>query len=658
MSLPGVVSQGELRARRTPLAVIGLGAAGGVALALGLLLPWWRLGSSGLGVFDDGLYPIALLVPVLGLVAIADLFADALLGLHKPHQLGGFTRSQLRRVAAVDGLVLALVWYFFGRVGVGPGYFASLAGAAAVAVAMLLAPASWPANSDKDATVQAAQPAPPPPVPMAEPDVAGEAPPATVVMPTGPATEAPAPATPTATSTADEGRAVRASRTRTGADRNARRVEPVLVLRLGTGTADRPPGLVPLRRDVAAGRVVSGEAPGGWLDRRGDRRRSRRVGGGGRRRTGSRRAAVMRTNRAAVAACATLLIGAMTAPAARADTWGPDPGPPQVTFSISGVTLDPPARAGGSATYTGRLQPNGTLRVSGSGNYHLDKGYATNLGMSVNVTVDGKSDTYAWPPKGTSGSISGPFDFSGSFNVSVPIPANPKGGSFGISFRNCNDDGVCGGAQVEGTFTGYTPLCDEALAFFGLDPAKAAAQPSGILVSLSQLDQGFRDAAAAYQKAHGANSITISPPDQSPYWAGRWLFGYGGGGNHDLQKAFSFTDPDSKTVIDVIVAEGSGALASGKYKAPHGTEAALAQDIVKASVAGSGHKLTPGEVFGLALGETGGDGRKAMLLAHNALRGLARGDEGDSGGVRSRAGLLHGRQEQDRLRVRLPPAAP
>ena len=120
-----------------PPILLPLGVAA-VALIVGLVLPWWKFGSQGIGVFDDGLFPVAALVPVLGLLALLDLCADVVLGLKRPAQIASFTRQQLRTVAAADALVLAAVWFFMGRVEIGLGYWASLIGSAAVLATVLL----------------------------------------------------------------------------------------------------------------------------------------------------------------------------------------------------------------------------------------------------------------------------------------------------------------------------------------------------------------------------------------------------------------------------------------------------------------------------------------------------------------------------------------
>jgi len=317
--------------------------------------------------------------------------------------------------------------------------------------------------------------------------------------------------------------------------------------------------------------------------------------------------------------------------AAAGDTWQSEPGFPEISYSISGVTLDAPTIQGSYRVYTGHLQPGGTLRVSGTAKFHPVGTATYPLLLSADVNVDGKTDKYSWGRK----DVKGPGDFSQSFDVSVPIPAHPVSGGFAITINY--GDWVFDGDGVSGIFTGPPPLCDEAVSFFGMDAKKVADTPSAMIVSYDELNQGFKDAVAAYKLAHGDKSVSFSP-GTSAYMAGQWLFGYGGGNGGDVaavRKEFAFTDEkDSKlngAIINSMTYGDDGSLPdlyTGRYHPPAGTEASLVQDMVQASTKAA-HKLTPGEVLGLALGKTGGDGRKAFLLAHNALRGLARGDLGD-----------------------------
>ena len=113
-------------------------AIAAVALVAGLVLPWWKFGSASISVFDAGLFPVAVLVPALGLLALLDEFADVVLGLSQPARIGSFTRQQLRLVAAVDAAALAAAWFFMGQAEIGLGYWVSLAGSVAVVIVVLL----------------------------------------------------------------------------------------------------------------------------------------------------------------------------------------------------------------------------------------------------------------------------------------------------------------------------------------------------------------------------------------------------------------------------------------------------------------------------------------------------------------------------------------
>jgi hypothetical protein len=152
-----------------------------------------------------------------------------------------------------------------------------------------------------------------------------------------------------------------------------------------------------------------------------------------------------------------------------------------LTYTVTGVRTgsgDTQAHRSGTVTST-------TVSVSGSASFTIDKSGVTNLSMSASLSVTGGASKLAsWPPKGVNGRVSGQT-VNFPFNLQVTIPPAPSfdeddfpgaepipGGSpapyatvsFDLSSKNCNDDGVCGGPEVDGTFlvflggqTGNTP---------------------------------------------------------------------------------------------------------------------------------------------------------------------------------------------------------
>jgi hypothetical protein len=141
----------------------------------------------------------------------------------------------------------------------------------------------------------------------------------------------------------------------------------------------------------------------------------------------------------------------------------------KLTYTVTGVTAGPadtPAHRAG--TVTGK-----TVNVSGSATFTIDQSGVTNLVMGADLSVSGgESKSASWPPTGVDGRISGqtvnfPFNLEvtippapspevGLFPTSAPSPgASPEPYatvSFSVSSKNCNDDGVCGGPAVDGSF--------------------------------------------------------------------------------------------------------------------------------------------------------------------------------------------------------------
>ena len=175
------------------------------------------------------------------------------------------------------------------------------------------------------------------------------------------------------------------------------------------------------------------------------------------------------------------------------------------------------------------------------------------------------------------------------------------------------------------------PLCEEALRFFGL-----LLQPSAthIRADYEDLEPSFREAVALYDRKHpGAPTFASTPPGGSAS-ALNWLFAEGGTAanltalGNNLSEEFVFTDRTE--AMRLLSRQGS--LYGDAVRAQPGTEGALLQSIVTTSER-ERRRLTPGDVFFLALEQTSGDSRHAMLMAHNTMRSLARGADGNFTGV-------------------------
>lgn len=291
-------------------------------------------------------------------------------------------------------------------------------------------------------------------------------------------------------------------------------------------------------------------------------------------------------------------------------------------FSVSGADVRPVPGAP-EGTYEGVVTGD-SVTISGNGTFKMGDGLVTYLSMSVSLSVDGESVSYHWPESGGSETVYGPLDWNQSFSLTVPVTKGvTRGVSFSAEVRNCGD-WVCGAVGASGSLTGWTPVCPEAEAFFGDQAAKYAKgnMRSSYDAMLAQL----MAAIDGWEAETGAKA-TMSAGGE-PVAAGMWLFSDGAVHQSDYVKMFGFgPDPDStsgqKVLEDVQDAMMSGRFWDGTYQPYQGSEADLAQSIVLKSKA-ERRQLNPGDVYGLALSKTGGDTRRAALLAHNTLKSLAR----------------------------------
>jgi len=293
-----------------------------------------------------------------------------------------------------------------------------------------------------------------------------------------------------------------------------------------------------------------------------------------------------------------------------------------VDFSISGAEVHQVVGAP-EGTYEGTVTGD-EVGISGSGTFSMGEGLVTYLSMSVSIASDdGQNATYHWPEAGGYETVHGPLSWNQSFAVKIPVTKGvTRSVSFSVEVRNCGD-WVCGGVAGSGTLTGWTPLCPEAATFFG-DGVKFAT--GNVRTSYDAMLAQLSGAIDRWEAATGAKA-SMSVGGQ-PVAAGMWLFSNAGVHQADYVKMFGFgPDPDSKAGAKVIEqvqdAMQSGNFWDGTYQPYAGSEADLAQSIVLTSTSQQ-RKLDPGDVYQLALTKTGGDTRKAALLAHNTLKSLAR----------------------------------
>jgi hypothetical protein len=164
------------------------------------------------------------------------------------------------------------------------------------------------------------------------------------------------------------------------------------------------------------------------------------------------------------------------------------------------------------------------------------------------------------------------------------------------------------------------PLCDAARRFFSADTLTALGYPdadSPTLLRMSKNDLSFQFAEAIREynalnpedvSKHAYTSV--APP--STLDALNWVASEEG-----LLSQYGIADWPSQNMV--FNSPEDAARMTGQF----GTEPAL-RDAIVAFSERTGRRLTPGDVFYLALQQTGGDTRQATLLAHNTLRSLAR----------------------------------
>ncbi len=150
--------------------------------------------------------------------------------------------------------------------------------------------------------------------------------------------------------------------------------------------------------------------------------------------------------------------------------------------------------------------------------------------------------------------------------------------------------------------------CKQALQLYGL-----ANTPTGMRFDVEDLRRQFGDAIDRWQDESHRQAF-ISAPRDGTLPAIAWLANQGGL-TDDINKRFVLTTDADRQQIE-----------QGRYRddaVPWGTERRLYLEIAAESDRLK-RKLTPGDVFYLALKQRGGDAREACLLAHNTLRTLAR----------------------------------
>ena len=178
------------------------------------------------------------------------------------------------------------------------------------------------------------------------------------------------------------------------------------------------------------------------------------------------------------------------------------------------------------------------------------------------------------------------------------------------------------------------PPCDAALRAFGLDPN----QPTKMRYDFQDL-RGQFDAAIERFNHEGSQQAFSSDNLMGTVPALSWL-AHQGGTMNVVSKRFVFaSDADRERW------QRARTRHLPDTDAGIGTERALHSAIYEMSVR-EGRKLSPGDVFYLALKQRGGHVRDAMLLAHNTLRSLARVNDNELTDVSQDIGFIERHLEQ------------
>lgn len=114
--------------------------AGGVDFLFSFF-PWYKFGSVGRSAWSSGLFPLATLVPIVGLVMVAQVLLEKFSVANLPRSVGDFTWEQLHLVLAVGAAVIVFCYLILdrGAVSLGIGfYFDMLAVAGLVVGAVML----------------------------------------------------------------------------------------------------------------------------------------------------------------------------------------------------------------------------------------------------------------------------------------------------------------------------------------------------------------------------------------------------------------------------------------------------------------------------------------------------------------------------------------
>ncbi|NCA89657.1 MAG: hypothetical protein EOM92_12320 [Gammaproteobacteria bacterium] len=172
------------------------------------------------------------------------------------------------------------------------------------------------------------------------------------------------------------------------------------------------------------------------------------------------------------------------------------------------------------------------------------------------------------------------------------------------------------------------PICNEAmLRVLVIDGEPILPGQLGMsTMDFADLRDQFSKAIDTYNTQHPAGNANLGPQQDGMVGLMSWLSNQGG-----VDTAFG-TDAISKQFVFTTDADrGGGKRAQQAADAQHarwGTERRLLAEMYRFRD-DTKRKLTPGDVFYLALEQRGGNAKEAALLAHNTLRSLARENDNE-----------------------------
>jgi hypothetical protein len=288
----------------------------------------------------------------------------------------------------------------------------------------------------------------------------------------------------------------------------------------------------------------------------------------------------------------------------------------QFTFTITGANLGSPKDEAKSSPFAGFARSY--LKASLSGGP-----------ITVTGTATGAKGAYGYLQASLTGSKEGRFTYSDTsgeawrqqFSFTVANPEQYSWLALNISIQRFSQyDSISVYAEVTNNGSLITPTptltptpipgklpCPQAVRFYNLPANQAVPIQFDYADLQKQFEQALQKYEANHPKAYAQDNILGTLP------ALAWLANQGGT-IQAMNNQFVFTSDADRAKWTTRYPTAS--------QVTQGSERALYEAMFAA--AKGGNKLSPGDVFYLALLQRNGNAKDAALLAHNTLRSLAR----------------------------------